>query len=243
MIHNTLKELIENFTKSRYEGHAFVLLFGSTSRGQQNHNSDIDLIVVYVEPIRCFREKVKYHETLFDVFIYDVESLNTHIHMARAGGNTTMLEIILTATPLPKETREFASLRLAAERIRSSPPLIQDINSSRQYLTSCLDDLESSSNTLESMAIAIEIFRVIEETILMLIGSGGFRKKFAARAMQRHDSDFYTRAVAALKRALDGNTSEIISVGNELLTQLGGGLREGYSRSLPEVLRMPLPVT
>ena len=242
MVDKTIEELVLDFTASRYPGHSFVLLFGSASCGQQNSRSDIDVIVVYREPIQCFREKVNYRGALFDVFVYDLESINTHIHMARSGGNATMLEIILTAHPLPLQTKDFELLQHAAHRIKSLPPLAQDTTSVRQYLTSCIDDLKSSSDSLESKAIAIEIYRVIEDAILMAIGSGGFRKKYAARAIKSHDTEYYTRTLDALKKSLDGENEQIISVGEELLEQFGGELREGYFRSLPEVVRMPLPV-
>jgi predicted nucleotidyltransferase len=236
------REIAESFVDENYRGCSFSMLFGSSLTDDMTEYSDIDVMVIYDEPVRSFREVKRWRGHLIDAWIYDVETLNGMIHMARRNRNQVILEIVLSAEAIPTPSAKFKLLQLAARRIREAGPLIEDIADYRHVLTGLIDDLRVARNQEEIASIAVELYSLIQNIILFMIGAGGFKKRHAVHSFRRHDPEFFCELGGALRSALFGESDKLINCSIGFLTQLGGELRENYKVAIPDSVRIPLPL-
>lgn len=230
------------FARIHYPGFEFLLHFGSTAHGAAREHSDIDLLLVFPGAIHPFRETRLWQGRLFDSWLYDIETLNGLIHAGRTGRNHVMLDIVLTSRVLPEPTPRSDLLKTAATRIREAGPLLTDRNDFRHVLTSLMDDLKQCGDPVEGTAIALDLHNVIQQTLLCLLGAGGFRKSHAIARLRDHDPTYFAELTDAIKAAVGGKHEPLLTAAGRLLDQLGGPLREGHRAALEGTIRMPLPV-
>ncbi len=234
-------ELLQ-FAQVHYPGFEFLLHFGSTAHGASRKHSDVDLLLVFPGAIHPFRETRRWQGQLFDSWLYDIETLNGLIHAGRTGRNHVMLDIVLSSRVLPEPTPRSDLLKTAAERVRRAGPLLADRNDFRHVVTGLMDDLEQAEDPVEQAAIALDLHNVVQQTLLCLIGAGGFRKSHAIARLRDHDPAFFTELTNAVAVALKGDHGPLLAAAGRLLGRLGGPLREGHRTNLDGSVRMPLPV-
>jgi predicted nucleotidyltransferase len=234
-------DLIIDFVSARYKDYSLILFYGSAATGAQEVRSDVDLFVLYDSPIHPYREKVRHLGFLFDIWVYDIETLHGMINVARRSPSAIILEIVLSSTVLPEKTKISDYLKLAAANIRKSKPLIQDIADWRQYITGIVDDLESANHKDDRCLLAMEAYGAITDCLLLILGAGGYKKRHAARILREYDADYFCELNEGLGEAINGNLEKLVKCSKKLLIQLGGELREGFKSSLPEGIRFPLP--
>lgn len=235
-------ELIVGVMRNRYPGFDFLLHFGSSLEGDMQERSDVDVIVVFDRPVQGLHEKFMHGGFLFDVHVFDIESLNARVHLARRGSSSVMASIVRRAAVLPESNKRAVALQLAAERVLALAPVAQDLEDIRQYITGLIDDIDGVLDSNVGIMIAIELYQSISGTVLQLNGAAGFRKRHAARAFAEWDMGFLCRLNNSLRAAVCGSFDELIACAKLMLEKIGGERREGYRSMVPDVGRMPLPV-
>jgi len=234
------ESLVLEFIKEKHATSAFTLFFGSALSGVTHDRSDVDLMVVYDRPVLPYREKVRWRRALLDVWVYDSESLNGIIFSARRGGSVVVLDIVLGSKVLPEPHEVADSLKMAAKTVKEAGPLLGDVDEFRQYLTGQLDDLVAVESLKVRWAVSIEVYVTIQNMILLLIGSGGYKKSRAVESLERHDPALLRGLNEALYESLAGNSQPLVLEGEKILSRFGGPLREGYRRHLPDPARIPV---
>lgn len=229
-----------DFVSANYANFSAIMIFGSSSDGHVGPLSDIDLFILFREPIHPFREKKLFNGRLFDIIVYDFETLNGLVHLARRGDDTVILEIVTSARVLPVELPETQYLKRAALAVRRLPPIMQDVMDWRQYLTGVCDDIRASGCSAEMSLLSVELFRTIIKLVLQILGSGGYRKRQAIAVLRNYDPAYLEKLNLALTTALGGAPEKLIECAEQLLEQLGGPLSDGFRMRLQDTIRIPL---
>ncbi|MYM83486.1 hypothetical protein GTP44_16170 [Duganella sp. FT50W] len=234
--------LIQNVLQSRYPGCDFAYFYGSASKQCHNADSDLDLLVVFTTAIQPFREKFVQDGILFDVFVYDAESLSGAIHNARTHGKFVTVDAVLEAMTLPAETPTSITLKTAASRVKRAGFLFTQKSFFRQYVTSILDDLQDQLSDGERILLAVDLFKLVIDIALICHGVGLCTRRHAARQMERVAPAAYAALCDALNHAMAGDTDALRTLARHHLDLLGGPLRDGFRQPITDAPRMPLPV-
>jgi predicted nucleotidyltransferase len=238
----SVQETIGRAIESGYKGSAFCYFYGSFAEGTNDEYSDVDLIIVYEKPIQPYREKFLFEGYLFDVFIYDAESLNGILNAARTTAQFTTVNAVLNSVTLPSETELSGQLREVAKRVKHVGYIFQNKAFRQQYITNILDDLKTSTKKNERHMLCVDLYRSMVDLILMMSGAGSHSRKHAARELTEYDPEFHARLDAAFIQALTDDITPLTDIADEVLKPLGGALREGFRMNYSDITRIPLPV-
>lgn len=237
-----IKELVLKVFSEKYSDAAFCFVYGSAARGTERPSSDIDLIVVYSTMVTPYREKFVRGGFLMDVFVYDEESLNGALHMARAACNLVTVNAVMSAIALPAATPASEQLMEVARRIKRAGYLISNKPFRRQFVTNLLDDLADCVVAAERNALCVELYRSCCEIMLICGGAGTCKGKYVARRLTEIDPGMQAKLDQALSESLYGHIAPLVELAHQVLALIGGPLREGFRINTPGVTRMPLPV-
>jgi predicted nucleotidyltransferase len=234
--------IISNAIEKYFKDCSFYFFHGSYFSGTPNENSDIDLIIVYKSAISPFRQKFVSDGFLFDVFVYDIETLNGALHQARVNGQFVTVAAVVHSETYPAPTPESKLIKNIAERVMSAGYLFTNRVFFRQYMTNIIDDLFENDIDHEIVMLSIELYKSIVEFTLINSGFGVCSRKHAAQTLNHTDSQFHQELNLSLRTAINGNPAAIIVLGKKVLDILGGPLSDGFKMTLPEIVRMPLPI-
>ena len=236
------EKVILDAVEKFYAGSSFCFFYGSFLKKTNDKNSDIDLIVVYERAIQAFRQKFIFQEFLFDVFVYDAESLNGALHMARQNGQFVTVDAIIDSAVLPHSTDTSKILKEVAIRVKKAGYLFQNRAFVQQYITNILDDLETTDAPGEKTMLCIDLYRALVDIVLINGGAGVCSRKYAAKALSVIDPELQSELNEALASSFSGRHQSLIAIAKKILAVLGGPLREGFRMNIQENFRMPLPV-
>lgn len=241
-----LRDRVDRIVRARYPGYAFVLLHGSSLRGAARADSDIDLIVVYAEETAPYRQSFVDAGKIFDVFVYDAQSLHYLLHAGRQSQQTVIIDIVCTSITLPTETEVSDYLRRTAQRLKLAPLPQQllprcGLLPFRVAMTNLLRDLRAATQQREVTSLAIELFMSVSTSVLRSRGIGGHTRKHWRRALAAEAPDLLQDLEAAFELAVRTNDATALAlVGDRVLAQHGGPLVSDYTIPLGEMRRLPL---
>lgn len=232
---------IAEFVSLRYPIFIGVFFYGSHALGTSNAESDVDIIVVFEEPISPFREKVLHEGRLFDVFLYDQESLHGALHMGRSENNFILVDSVSSAKILIDKKSTLACLQKSAKILRQKGPIQINIQSERQFLTGVIDDLCAGLTSDECRtAQLVELYTAVMGVQMKIRGLGGYSRRDAAKSLSILNESLARSLNMAFKQAIIGKDFEFIKLAHAILNDLGGPLRGGYRASIPDMPRIPL---
>lgn len=223
-----------------YPGADFGFFYGSRRAGRATASSDVDLIVVFGGPCRCYREKFDFQGLLFDVFVYDAESLHGAIAATPRHGQFGSINAILSATALPSETPLSRALTRAAEQARATGFTLQNPMFFRQYLTNAIDDLLAHPSRGEVTMLAVDLYKILVELVLIDAGHGICNRKHASKILSNVDRALHERLDAALGEAVGGNSLPIVALAQAIVLRFGGELRAGFRMPMDGLPRVPI---
>jgi predicted nucleotidyltransferase len=241
---NTLDLLateILKFVSFRYPIFTGIFFYGSHALGTPNSASDVDIIVVFEKPISPFREKISHDGLLFDVFLYDQESLHGALHIGRSENNFIVIDSISSAKILIDKKSALANLQESARFLRQKGPTQINIQSERQFLTGVIDDLCADQADDEyRTAQLVELYTAVMGIQMKIRGMGGYSRRDAAKALSKGNENLARSLNMAFKQAILGKDVDFIKLAQAILNDLGGPLRDGYRASIPDMPRIPL---
>lgn len=237
-----LTGFISKTVSSKYENNLFSFFFGSFAKGTNIQKSDLDLIVINDRPVEPFQEKFLSEGILFDVFVFDAESLNGALHDSVKSGNFALVNALLESTVLPNSNAISEKLISSAKKIKSIGFLRSQtsIIKQRQYITSLIDGLLSPSLNEEKNMLVVNLYKSVVETFLIAGGAGLAQNKHAIRALKLINENLLKRLNSSFQSAISGEVTPLIEIANEALDQIGGSLRDGYKIYLRPPSRISL---
>lgn len=236
-----IPDLILGMASRRYPGFSFVLFHGSTSRGNGHADSDVDLFVIFADQRAPCRESFVERGKVFDVFVYDAETLHLQLHSARRSWQTAVLDIVCSSVTLPRENAISTYLRKSAERIRSTPPPTEDALMFRVLLTNLLRDLRLAQDRWEIQALAIELYKTLSTKALREHGVGGHVRKHCRAALLAVEPEYCLQLDELFESTIRaGDAAGFIRLGELVLDKLGGALATEFTIPLVDGKRLPL---
>lgn len=236
-----ISDLILSVAAKRYPGFSFVLFHGSTSRSSGRPDSDVDLFVIYTDQRAPCRESFVEGGKVFDVFVYDAETLHFHLHTARRSWQTAVLDIVCSSVTLPNDNAISMYLRRSAERIRSTPPPAEDPLMFRVLLTNLLRDLRLAQDRWEIQALAIELYKTLSIKVLREHGVGGHVRKHCRTALKAVEPAYCLQLDELFESTIrTGDSAGFVCLGERALNERGGALVSDFTIPLADGKRLPL---
>lgn len=204
-------------------------------------NSDIDLIVVYEQPLTTYREKLRWNGWLLDTFVFDAEAIHGSMILARNNGNSVLAHSIKNAEIISlSDSSLMERIRHLSIRIADAPPLARSLENQRQLLTGLIDDFGGLNDAQSKIFVLSEIFHSLIDIILSKYGESGGSKRYAARLLRAKDPQLLDALAGSYEDAIGGSPDGFVTLAKATLHIAGGELREGFRMKLPETLRIPI---
>lgn len=237
---SSMHEFVLEVARRRYPDHAFLLFYGSASRGTNRPDSDIDISVLYEKKIRPFREIFSVNGKVFDALVHDFETINFELCTSKQTGTTAIIDIIRSATPLPHPT-PFSEYLLNTANSISNVPVDFDKDKLRLFLSNLLKDLRRSEDDFEKNALSVDLYRLLSDYVFLKNGRSAISRKYANTALKNFDPDFHLALNTGFNECITtGNQVHLLALGNTVLAEIGGELGVGYKATTSEY-RLPLP--
>lgn len=225
---------------SRYPGAQATMFYGSSAQGTARSTSDIDMLVIVKSPASPFREKFEQAGRIFDVFVYDAESLNGAMILERSAQSMVLINIVAGARIFPPSSALASSIQAAAIRLRNARSTTLELDAARHQITSLIDDIQDYGKEPGADRLMVELYKSIYDLALLSIGCGCFGGKHAARLLGQRNAALAKDLECGLVKALNGDPSSLLDLATTVLRGLGGELRQGYYAPLGAPIRVPL---
>jgi membrane fusion protein len=199
-IDSKIAALIQDLISSAYKDSSFCFLFGSYAKGTQTEVSDIDLIIVYEKAVQPLHEKTKFREKYFDIFIFDIESLNFVLHNARMTRAAISDQVILREHSLRDELNKTRQLQ----------------HGERNALLKKIDGLQAELQKLGTQIDAQQARVKLAEDALARYQDLVAKNYVSAETLQQKQADLLDQ-----KLRLESLGRDRISVGRDLASQQG----------------------
>jgi predicted nucleotidyltransferase len=221
--------------EERFPDAELAVLTGSVARGRATATSDLDIVVVLDGPPAPYRETLRAHGWLVELFVESREALTQFYADERAAGRCTLAHMVaygvVLAGPADGDLQRAARGWVAA----GPPPLTTaELDRRRYTLTSELDDLRDATDPDERDAIAAQVAQTTADLALRSAGRWAGTGKWLFRRLAEFDEGL-ARDVAQARRAAIGraDVDPLCAVAGRVLDGCGGPLAEGYAIDEP----------
>jgi hypothetical protein len=216
----------------RFPSAEAAFLAGSVLTAKRTATSDLDILVFLGEDDQAFRETLRLHGWLTELFVETPWSFHYFVNLETRARRSPLLQMCAHGAIL-------LSLDGAAERYQNEsrhmlakgpPPITKDELDQRRYeLTNLLDDFIGSISSEELTYVTGQLLTKSSELALLSgsqwLGAG----KWLARRLQQFNPDLLIRLDGAVRSVVqDNDRAPMQSTVREVLDTVGGPLSEGY---------------
>ncbi|HEY9677138.1 MAG TPA: nucleotidyltransferase domain-containing protein [Drouetiella sp.] len=235
----TAKEILEE----KFSDASVLLLAGSIVRGEGTRFSDLDLVVVYDNVERAWRESFLFRGWPVEAFVHDEETLNYFCHKIDAASAFASLPQMIIEGIVIKDTADLAAKLkdMARSIIEQGPPKLDsnDLNKRRYHITDLIDDMREPRSSAELMATGAQLLDVLGDFYLrannMWSASGKtmFRKLAVADPQIEHQFQSAFHELFA-----NANQAACIQLAEQIVQPHGGLLFDGFKSEAPPEWRL-----
>jgi predicted nucleotidyltransferase len=235
-------EVAHAIRMERYPDADAMCVGGSILRGEGTPFSDLDLVVVYAEIVRAFRESFRFGGYPIEAFVHDPETLEYFfVDVDRATGIPALPQLIVEAIEIPAPTTLSQELkRRAAALIEAGPPRLDDERERRMryFLSDTLDDLRAPRNRDELVATGARLYEQLADYHLRRRGLWSAKGKDIPRVLGRADAALFARYRDAFTALFArGEPDAVVRLAEELMKDAGGPLFDGFRAEAPATCR------
>ncbi|MFE6834812.1 nucleotidyltransferase domain-containing protein [Streptomyces sp. NPDC057705] len=212
-----------------------VVLAGSTASGRATATSDLDIAVLIEEGGETRRETLRFEGRLVELFVHTRAGLDELFAADAASRRGTMQHMYAGGLVLSERDGAAANIRRHAEdALRNGPGALAPatVESGRYVLTDALDDLADTADVVERLAVAGVVLNTAADLLFdhrrAWTGGGKWLPRRLLQTDPRHGGallDGYRRLCGT------GEPQDLADAAAEVLTLVGGPLREGYART------------
>jgi predicted nucleotidyltransferase len=235
-------ETAKKLLNEKYPHYSVAFVAGSFNRGEETATSDIDLVVVLPKVEQAWRESLIYDGWPVELLIHDEETLKYFFYEVDAkDGIPSLPNMVFEAPAIPSESSISSKLKDMANEVLNAgpPPLTDDEEKNFRYIISdLLDDLRSPRTSFEGMATVAKLHGTLAFFLFRSKGTWAAGTKHIPRRMQKIFPDLYPRWEKSFQKAFAGDFQASIELTEEILSQNGGYLFDGYHRLAPKEWRL-----
>ncbi|MDK4717775.1 nucleotidyltransferase domain-containing protein [Rhizobium sp. CNPSo 3968] len=227
---------------TRFAGACFAFASGSIIRGEGNDYSDIDLVVVFPNLPRAWRESFEISGFPVEAFVHDSQTLRYFMDNDIQSGCPIIVNMVATGIIIGNEDIAAGAMQREAQRLLAlgPKPLSDSAYDRMRYVISDIaDDLRADRPAAEVAGLAAMLYPQLVD--LMLIGRGAWsgRGKWAARLLARFDQGLADALNSAFAKAASGDASELTALAESELERHGGRFFNGYRQeAAPQARRI-----
>jgi len=235
-------ELARQIVAERFPKAQAAFLSGSALTADRTPTSDLDIVVFLDDDQQAFRETIREHGWLIELFVQTPWSFNYFVNLETRARRSPLLQMCADGAILVSVDHAAENFQLEAHRLlmKGPPPITQDEIERRRYeLTDLLDDFDGSTSSDELAFVTGELLVKSSELVLLTarrwLGTG----KWLARQLAKHDAQLLGRLNDGVRAALGGgDRAPLRSAVEDVLATVGGPFSEGY-RITANVLPKP----
>jgi len=209
-----------------------AFLSRSVLTSRRTPTSDLDIVVVLGGPPAPYRETIRAHGWIVELFVHSRESLLFFYDFDAQSGTCTLAQMCADGYVLRSFAGEATEIQDEARKIIAAgpPALTDEERGNRRYrLTDLLDDFHGSSNSVEIVFIAGRLVEEAGELALRSERRWTGASKWLARHLDAAPDDFANRLAHGLKSVLSTNDKQpMIETVSAILDLAGGPLTEGF---------------
>jgi len=226
----------------RYKNAVAIFAAGSIVRGEGTPFSDLDLVVVYTQLPYAYRESFKYGGYPVEAFVHDRATLEYFfLEVDRPSGIPALAQMVVEGIEIPGSSELSRTLkRRAAAVIEAGPPAL-DTESERRmrYVVSdLLDDLRAPKSRDELIGTGARLYEQLADYHLRRRGLWSAKGKAIPRVLRQTDAALCTVYCYAFEELFGrGNPQMVIRLAEDLLSDSGGPLFEGFRAEAPPAWR------
>jgi hypothetical protein len=214
---------------------AFLAKCVLTSR--RTPTSDLDIVVVLDGPPAPYRETIRAHGWVVELFVHTRESLLFFYDFDAQSRTCTLARMCGDGYVLRSFGDEAHEIQNEARKVIDAGPaaLTDEEREQRRYrLTDLLDDLLGTSDSVEIVFIANQLLNMAGELALLSQRQWTGGGKWLARHLAAAPDDFANRLADAFRLLMTtDNKQPMIDIVSVILNLAGGPLTEGFGAQSP----------
>lgn len=241
--HNEVVEIVEpivaatRVVQERFPECRVAFLSNSVLGSRRTSTSDLDIVVVIDGPPAPYRETIKAHGWIVELFVHSRESLQVFYDFDAQSRTSTLARMCADGYILRDTWEEASYLQLEARAVIDAgpAPLTDEERLQHRYrLTDLLDDLRGSANPVEIIFIAGQLMEMAGELALASERRWTGAGKWLARHLDEAPGDLGNQLASALRSLVaTGDKSPMINVVDAVLEMAGGPITEGFVARKP----------
>jgi predicted nucleotidyltransferase len=210
-------------------------LSGSVVLGRATSTSDLD-VTVLLEEAKVRRESLIHRGWPVELFVHTESSIRHFMAKDLARRRPTMARLVSTGVPLIDGPGGARLQQECAAVVEAGPghPTPEQLALSRYMLTDQLDDLAGGGTAVEQGAVVVEVWRRTAELLLSAAGWWEGAGKWLTRELEALDAARGTQYAkdlhSALRAAISGETTLLVTVAEDVLALAGGRLWAGFEQ-------------
>jgi hypothetical protein len=196
--------------------------------------SDLDIVVILDGPPAPFRETIRAHGWIVEVFVHSRDSLQIFYERDAQARRCTLAGMCVDGHVLRSLGNEASEIQDEARAFVEAGPAVlsEDERELRRYrLTDILDDLRGTSDPVEVVFIAAQLLQEAGELALINERRWSGQGKWLARNLEESPDDIASQLADAFKSLLLLSEKQpMIEAVSAILDRAGGPLSEGFVR-------------
>jgi hypothetical protein len=214
-----------------------AFLSASVLSSRRTPTSDLDIVVVLDGPLAPYRETIRGHGWMIELFVHTRGSLLYFYERELQQRRCTLATMCASGTVLSSIDGEDVAIKVQAQRIIDAGPAplsIVELDQRRYGLTDTLDDLRGTADPVEMAFIAGHLLASAGELVLLSQRRWTGQSKWLARHLAEAPGGFAALLANGVNVLLaTGDKQSMIDAVGAVLDLAGGPLTEGYRASGP----------
>ncbi len=223
--------------EERFPASRTAFLSNGVLSSRRTPTSDLDIVVVIEGPPAPYRETIRAHGWIVELFVHTRDSLTFFYDFDAQTRKCTLARMCADGYVLRDAWHEAADLQREARAVIDAGPtaLTDEERLQRRYaLTDVLDDLRGTSNQVEIIFIEGQLLQMAGELALVSERRWNGAGKWLARHLDDAPGEFADQLAGAFRSLVaTGDKQPMISVVEKVLELAGGPITEGFSTSKP----------
>ena len=207
-----------------------AIFTGSAAEGRATDHSDIDVVALIDGEPAPYRETLRSHGWVVELFVHDDASIEHFFDLERRQRRCTLANMIASGQQISGD--EGSALQEAARAfIEVGPAPLDDSERERwRYrLAGAMDDLNGAGDGEEREIVAAQVLMMAAELCLVSRRQWGGEVKWLLRNLRGCDPKVSRALMQGYREAVTlGDTDLLTAACDDVLISLGGQLREGY---------------
>ena len=234
--------VVQELLDTRYQGANVIFLAGSVIRGEANAHSDVDIVVAFPRVEAAYRESFFHRDWPVEAFVHDAETMrHFFLEVDRPIGSASLAEMVSEGHEVPGPSELSTRLKELAQQVIAEGPSAlseSEIHDWRYQISELLDDIREPRSRQELFASASVIYNDIAEFFLRSHRSWACSGKGVIKRLKKADPAFARRFLESFDvMYATGRPDKVVELGEDLLSNQGGLLFDGYRREAPAMQR------